>query len=73
MESDLKKIVIPFRSIIDAFMDLPVSRKQMPDDWQFPFTLAIIGRSFVLFAPTSEERKMWIAGFKYVMASTDTV
>lgn len=73
-DEDPNKTVIPFRSILDAFLPpQPVSRKLLPADWQYPFTVATIGRKFILFAPTSDERKMWIAGFKYVVASTRTV
>ena len=74
LEEDEKKIVLPFRSVMDVHQPstcLPQS--VVPKDWEYPFSLHTIDRRYVLFAPSNEERKMWMAGFKYVISSTQTV
>ena len=71
-DPDIK--VIPFRSVQDVYLPNVVTMKRnMPSNWYFPFTLDTIDRKFLLFTKTSDERKMWIAGFRYVIASTVTV
>ena len=68
LEEDEKKIVLPFRSVIDVHQPstcLPQS--VVPKDWEYPFSLHTIDRRYVLFAPSNDERKMWMAGFEYVI------
>jgi hypothetical protein len=38
--------------------------------FQNPFFLKTTDRTFALYAPTYEERRMWMAGFDYVIKST---
>ena len=45
----------------------------MPPNWEYNFYLKTNGKTFSLFASSSDERKMWMAGFLYVIASTKTV
>ena len=45
----------------------------MVKGWNHPFYVTTIDRLYVLCAPSDEERKMWMAGFRYVIASTLTV
>ena len=35
--------------------------------WQFCFELQTLDRSFTLFAPTKEERDLWVNGFHALM------
>ena len=35
--------------------------------WQYSFELKTHARSFMLFAPTAEERDLWVNGFNRVM------
>ena len=44
-----------------------------PKDWVDVFILQTIERNYILFAPTFTEKNLWIAGFKYVVASTNTI
>ena len=74
LEEDQKKIVIPFRSLIDTHSsnnNLPSAA--CPKDWPFSFSLNTIDRQFILFAQTSDECKMWMSGFKYAVQSTKIV
>ena len=45
----------------------------LPKGWTHAFYVMTIDRLYVLCAPSDEERKMWMAGFRYVIASTLTV
>ena len=68
---------IPFREILECyepatsqeeFLKATCSKK-----FQFPFFLKTKSRHFLLFASTHEERRMWLAGFQYVILSTKEV
>ena len=45
----------------------------MPKGWENPLYLQTRSRLFVLCAKTLEDRNMWMAGFRYILASTLTV
>jgi|APSaa5957512535_1039671.scaffolds.fasta_scaffold230981_1 hypothetical protein len=66
--------VIPFRSVKDCYLARSdVSNMSLPKGWQHAFYVVTIDRLYVLCSPSDEERKMWMAGFRYVIASTLTV
>lgn len=66
--------VIPFRSVKDCYLArADVSNLSLPKGWQYAFYVITIDRMYVLCSPSDEERKMWMAGFRYVIASTLTV
>ena len=67
-------VTIPFRSVTDCFKPLKEQPKELlPSDWKYPFSVNTQDRTYILFAPTNIERKMWMAGFAYVITSTKTV
>lgn len=67
-------LIMPFRDITDCYPPQQViDGKSLPNNWPFPFYLQTQRRLFVLCAKRADERKMWIAGFRYVIASTVTV
>ena len=73
---DLNKdwIVMPFRDILECYPPMQViDGRSLPNNWPFPFYLKTVHRLYILCARTANERKMWIAGFRYVIASTLTV
>ena len=41
--------------------------------FKYPFFVKTTERLFELYASTTEERTMWIAGFNYVIVSTNEV
>jgi hypothetical protein len=45
----------------------------MPAKWQHGMYLKTRDREFFLVAKTLEDRNMWMAGFRYLLASTVTV
>jgi hypothetical protein len=46
---------------------------QLPKGWEWSIYLQCRERLFVLCAKTEEDRNMWMAGFRYLLASTITV
>jgi len=48
-------------------------KSDMPKGWENPLYLQTRFRLFVLCAKTIEDRNMWMAGFRYILASTLTV
>lgn len=42
-------------------------------NFRSPFIVQTTQRKFELFASSEEERKMWIAGFQYILVSTSEV
>ena len=66
--------IIPFRSIKDCYLARQdLTHMSLPKGWTHAFYVMTIDRLYVLCAPSDEERKMWMAGFRYVIASTLTV
>jgi hypothetical protein len=66
--------VIPFRDISDCYLPKgEIDKKNLPKNWAYPFYVQTSERLFVLCAKNSDERNMWMAGFRYVIASTMTV
>lgn len=45
----------------------------MPKNWQNGFYLKTTDRTFFLMAKSLEDRNMWMAGYRYLIASTVTV
>jgi hypothetical protein len=45
----------------------------VPAFWEFNFFIKTNSREYSLFANKHGEREIWMAGFKYVIASTKTV
>lgn len=54
-------------------MPSTVTSQSFPNNWPYVFFVKTIERDYVLYAKTEDERKMWMAGFRYVIASTQTV
>jgi hypothetical protein len=50
-----------------------IDKKNLPKNWAYPFYVQTSERLFVLCAKNTDERNMWMAGFRYVIASTMTV
>jgi hypothetical protein len=70
---DVVKIV-PFRSIQKCWKtEYDRSLVKIPKGWEHTFALQTQDRQYILFAPTNEERIMWMTGFKYAIASTAIV
>jgi len=66
--------ILPFRDITDCYPPQQIiDGRSLPNNWPYPFYLQTLGRLYILCARRSDERKMWIAGFRYVIASTVTV
>lgn len=67
--------IIPFRSIKECSLptDSSFPSKRLPKNWQMAFHVKTIERDFTFMTQTESERKMWMAGFRYVIASTLTV
>ena len=72
-ENDKVKI-IPFRSVLDCYIpSASVKQASVPKNWPHIFYVHTIERTYSLCAKSEAERKMWMAGFRYVIASTLTV
>ena len=73
---DLEKTqkVIPFRDVTDCYLPKgEIDKANLPKNWSFPFYVQTTERVYVLCAKNVNERNMWMAGFRYVIASTLTV
>ena len=65
---------IPFRSIQKCWKtEYDRSLIKIPKGWEYTMALQTLERQYILFCPTEKERDMWIAGFKYAVASTAVV
>lgn len=62
-----------FRDIKDCHLPKEDMSGQMPKNWQHGFFLITTERTYFLMAKTIEDRNMWMAGFRYLIASTVTV
>jgi hypothetical protein len=70
-QSENKKIL--FRDILDCYLPKTDIEDQLPKNWEHAIYLQTRDRLFVLCARTEEDRNMWMAGFRYLLASTLTV
>lgn len=66
-----KKVL--FRDILDCYLPKEDIDDQLPKGWEWSIYLQCRERLFVLCAKTEEDRNMWMAGFRYLLASTITV
>ena len=67
---------LPFRSILDCYQsrkDDSTIKRSFPSSWQFCFWVLTSEREYMFLCQSENERKMWMAGFRYVIASTKTV
>ena len=64
---------ILFRDILDCYLPKQDLNSEMPKGWENPLYLQTRSRLFVLCAKSLEDRNMWMAGFRYILASTLTV
>ena len=75
-EEDEKKVKqIAFAHIQKCYIPTPKNVIKIMEDipsktFKYPFIVKTIERMFLLFAPTEQERDMWIAGFEYIIVST---
>lgn len=53
--------------------DVTQATERASRNFKMPFQVNTSERKFELFASSEEERKMWLAGFEYVMVSTQEV
>lgn len=60
-------------SAFDRFVEQQQKMSCESKTFKFPFMVKTVDRVFVLFAPSYSEREMWIAGFNYVIVSTNQV
>lgn len=66
--------VMPFRDVLDCYLPRNlIDRASLPKNWQYPFFLKTTNRLYTLISKSEHERRMWVAGFRYVIASTVTV
>ena len=62
-----------FRDILDVYVPKEPIKHTMPKNWQHGLYLQTTERLFFLCAKSEEDRNMWMAGFRYLLASTLTV
>ena len=68
---EVKKV--PFRDIVKVSLPAPEVKDSLPRGWKEGFMLQTRERLFILGARCEDDRNMWIAGFRYIIASTVTV
>ena len=64
---------IMFRDILDVYVPKEPVKHSMPKSWQHGLYLQTTDRLYFLCARSEEDRNMWMAGFRYLLASTVTV
>lgn len=62
---------ILFRDILDC--NIPKPSKNEASTSKYVFTLKTSSREFILAAKSDADRTLWIAAFKYIIATTSTV
>lgn len=62
-----------FRDIVDCYLPKKDMKDELPKNWKQVFYLKTSERLYILLAKTLEDRNMWMAGFRYIIASTYTV
>jgi len=65
---DITRVYMPQFGMDDVFKNAINSKTFL-----FPFFLKTGGRITELYAASEEERKMWVAGFEYVIKSTKII
>ena len=66
-----KKVL--FRDILDCYLPKKDVSYDLPGKWKHVFYLKTTERIYILCAKCEEDRNMWMAGFRYIIASTVTV
>ena len=62
---------ILFRDIIDCYLPKQdIENYDLPKNWKWAFYVKCLERLYILTTKTSDERNMWMAGFRYLLAST---
>ena len=65
-KEDEKGRIFPFSNVLNVVPD----NKNKKFQHLYSFIVETKEREFELFAPTPEEKAMWVAGFTYVLKST---
>ena len=62
-----------FRDILDCYLPKKNEKNKPPSGWEHMLYLQTSERLFLLCAKSLDDRNMWMAGLRYLLASTVTV